>query len=75
MPDRYPQLVSLLKDMGIPDRYGWIGGIRLRLAKMLVDLVRTQGRTKVELKMKSALVLAEGIVWEETPPLPPEPRG
>lgn len=72
--DRYPQLVALLKDMGIPDKYGWIGGIRMRLAKMLVDLVRTQGRQQVTTKMLAALTLAEMIVLEENPPFPPDPH-
>lgn len=73
--DRYAQMIKVFAEMGIPDRKGlFIRGIRKIVAEMFVDRVRAKGRQKVTTSMLAALGLAEMIVLEETPPLPPDPR-
>lgn len=51
--------VKALEALGVPDRYGLIGGIRERIATLLVDIARKRG---AEAFRDAAAALVDAVI-------------
>lgn len=55
------KIVNILEELGVPDRYGLIGGMRKRIAELLLVCVRQLGEEKFR---RVANELVEAVVQE-----------
>ena len=55
------KIVDVLEELGVPDRYGLIGGMRKRIAELLLVCVRQLGEEKFR---RVANELVEAVVQE-----------